>query len=89
MRKGDLCYGLGRGATSEAGSVSSEKLMCGGGVRSSFFVISFCGYVPRANRYVYMVHVCFYVLCSDCVGICGNVCCVAGVVKDSVLAMEL
>ena len=28
-----------------------------------------------------MVPVCFYVCCSDCV--CGNVCCVAAVVKDS------
>ena len=25
----------------------------------------------------------FYVWCSDCVGVCGNVCCVAVVVKDS------
>ena len=25
----------------------------------------------------------FYVCCSDCVGVCGNVCCVAAVVKDS------
>ena len=31
-----------------------------------------------------MAHVCFYVHCSDCVGVCVNVCCVAGVVKDSV-----
>ena len=23
----------------------------------------------------------FYVGCSDCVGVCGNVCCVAAVVK--------
>ena len=23
-----------------------------------------------------------YVCCSDCVGVCGNVCCVAAVVKD-------
>ena len=30
-----------------------------------------------------MAHVRFYVCCSDCVGICGNVCCVAAVVKDS------
>ena len=28
--------------------------------------------------YVY-AHVCFYVSCSDCVGVCGNVCCVAAV----------
>ena len=39
--------------------------------------------MPRDNRYMYMAHVCFYVCCSDCVGICGNVCCVAAVVKDS------
>ena len=31
-----------------------------------------------------MEHVCFYVCCSDCVGVCGNVCCVAAVVKNSV-----
>ena len=27
----------------------------------------------------------FYV-CCDCVGVCGNVCCVAAVVKDSVFS---
>ena len=32
-----------------------------------------------------MAHVCFYVCCSDC----GNVCCVAAVVKNSgFLALE-
>ena len=30
-----------------------------------------------------MAHVCFYVCCSDSVGVCGNVCCVAAVVKHS------
>ena len=25
----------------------------------------------------------FYVCCSDCVDVCGNVCCVATVLKDS------
>ena len=34
---------------------------------------------------MYMAHVCFYVCCSKC----GNVCCVAAVVKDSgFLALE-
>ena len=28
--------------------------------------------------------VCFYVCCSDCVGVCGNVCCVASVVENSI-----
>ena len=36
------------------------------------------------NRCMYMAHVCFYVGCSDCVGVCGNVCCIEAVVKDSV-----
>ena len=26
----------------------------------------------------------FYVCCSDCVGVCGNVCCAAAVVKNCV-----
>ena len=43
----------------------------------------------RDKRCVYKVQVCFYVCCSDCVGVCGNVCCVAVIVKDSVfLALE-
>ena len=29
-----VCSELGKGATSEAGSISSELLVCGGGVRS-------------------------------------------------------
>ena len=71
------------------GSISSELLVCGGGVRSILFVIASCGYMPRDNRCMYMAHVCFYVCCSDCVGVCGNVCCVAAVVKNSVfLALE-
>ena len=40
--------------------------------------------MPRDNRCMYRAHVCFYVCCSDCVGVCGNVCCVAVVVKNSV-----
>ena len=29
-----------------------------------------------------LAHVCFCVCCSDSVGVCGNVCCVAAVVKN-------
>ena len=36
--------------------------------------------MPRDNRCMYMAHVCFYVGCSDCVGVCGNVCCVVDVI---------
>ena len=35
LRKGYfICSDLGKGATSDAGSISSELLMCGGGERS-------------------------------------------------------
>ena len=41
------------------------------------------------NICMYMAYVCFYVGCSESVGVCGNVCCVAAVVKDSVfVALE-
>ena len=43
--------------------------------------------MPRDNRCMYMAHVCIYVCCSDCVGVCGNVYCVAAVVKDSVFSL--
>ena len=36
-----------------------------------------------------MAHVSFYVCCSDCVGVCGNVCCVAAVVKSSGFSLEV
>ena len=40
--------------------------------------------MPRDNRCMYMAHVCFYVCCSNCVRVCGDVCCVAAIPKDSV-----
>ena len=43
--------------------------------------------MPRDNRCMYMAPVCFYVCCSDCVGVCWNVCCVAAVVKNSVFSL--
>ena len=42
-----------------------------------------------AYRCMYMAHVCFYVCCSDCVGVCENVCCVAVAVKNSVCIFVL
>ena len=62
------------------GSFSSELLVCGGGVR----IILLLPLVPRDNRCMYMADVCFCVCCSDCVVVCGNVCCVAAVGKTSV-----
>ena len=51
------------------------------------FFISSCGYRHRDNRCVYMAQACFYVCCSDCVGVSGNVCCVGGVVENSVFSL--
>ena len=53
--------------------------MCSGGVLS----ILLLPLVARDHRCMYMTNFCVYVCCSDCVGVCGNVCCVVAVVKDS------
>ena len=39
-------------------------------------------------RCLYIAQVYCYVCYSDCVGDCGNVCCVAAIVEDSVFALE-
>ena len=51
--------------------------------------------LPLVARCLETIDVCIwrmfvcYVCCSDFVGVCGNVCCVAAVVKNSVfLALE-
>ena len=43
--------------------------------------------MPRDNRCMYMAHDYFHACCSDCVGVCWNVCCVAAIVKDSVFSL--
>ena len=65
-------------------SISSELLMCGGGV-AVFFVAS-CGYIYIC---MYMAHVVFYVCCRECVEICGNICYVTGsLLNIVVLALD-
>ena len=63
---------------------SSELLMFGGGVRSILLLPLVARFLDTICLYI----VCSYVLCSDCMGVCGNVHCVAGVVEDSVFALE-
>ena len=31
----------------------------------------------------------FLFLCSDCVGVCGNICCIAAIVEDSGASLQL
>ena len=71
LRKGDLfvlSWASVRRVMRE--SITSELLMCGGGVRSILLL-------PLVARCMYIAHVCFHVCCGDCVGVCGNVCCVS------------
>ena len=74
-----ICSELGKRATSEPGTClfRADNMWWR---YAQYFVIASYGKVPI---YVYMAHVCFYVRCSDHVGVCGAVCYVAGVVKDS------
>ena len=81
LRKGDLfVLRWARVRRVRRGSISSELLMCGGGVRSILLV-------PLVARCLETIDVCiwrkfvFYVCYCDCEGVCGNVCCVAAVVK--------
>ena len=83
LRKGDsFVLSWARVRRVRRGILSSELLMCGGGVRSILLL-------PLVARCLETIDVCiwhmfvFYVCCSECVGVCGNVCCVAAVVKNS------
>ena len=53
LRKGYLFVELGKGATSEAGSISSELLVCGGGVRSILLL-------PLVARCLDTIYVCIW-----------------------------
>ena len=82
LRKGDLfVLSWARVRRMRRGSISSELLMCGGGVRNIVLLSLVAGCIETIDVCIWRML--FYVCCSDCVGICGNVCCVAAVVKDS------
>ena len=51
------------------------------------FCDSSCGWMPRDNKCVYMAHL-FMSIVVNVVWVCGNICCVAAVIKDGVLALE-
>ena len=63
--------------------ISSELLMCGGGVHSILLLPPVARCLEAIDVYIWHMFG-FYVCCSDCVRVCGNVCCVAAVVKDIV-----
>ena len=63
--------------------IISELLMCGGCVHSILLLHLVVRHQETIGVCVYMTHVCFYVCCSDSVLVCGNVCCIVAVLKDS------
>ena len=65
------------------GSLSPELIMCGGGVRSILLLSLVARRLETIDVCIWRMFV-FYVCRSDCVGVCGNVCCVAAVVQNSV-----
>ena len=81
LRKGDLfVLSWARVRRVRRGSISSELLVCGGGVRSILLL-------PPVARCLETIDVCIwrmFVFMSVVVTVCGNVCCVAAVVKNSV-----
>ena len=73
LRKGDLfVLSWARVRRVRRGSISSELLVCGGGVRS-ILLLPLVARCLEDNRCMYMSHVCFYVCCSDCL-LCSGSC---------------
>ena len=84
FRKGDL-FVLSWARVQRVGreSISSELLMCGGGVRSILILPLLARCPDTIDICIWSAHIGFYVCSIDCVGVCGNICCVSAVVKDS------
>ena len=82
-----MCSELDKDATGHAGKYLFRAANMWWRCAQYFGIASF-GLMARDNICMYMVHVCFYACSSDCVRVCGNVCCVAVVIKNSVLALE-
>ena len=89
LRMGDLfVLGWAMVRRVRRGSISVELIMSGGDIHNILLL-------SLVSRGLETIDVCiwrmffFSVCCSDYVGVCGNVCCVAAVVKDSVfLALD-
>ena len=86
LRRGDLfVLSWARAQRVKRGSISSELLMWGGSVRSVLLLL----FVARCLE---TIDVCIWRMFVICLllglyGVCGNVCCVAAVVKDSVFSL--
>ena len=80
LRKGDLfVLSWARVRRVMWGSISSELLVCGGGVRSILLLPLVARCLETINVYMW----CMFVVVTMW-GVCGNVCCVADIVENSV-----
>ena len=71
LRKGDLfVLSWARVRRVRRGSISSELLVCGGGVRSILLLPLVARCLETIDVCI-LAHVGFYVCCSDCVGSVG------------------
>ena len=83
-RKGDLfVLSWARVRRTRRGSLSSELLMCGGGVRSILLLPLVARCLETIDVCIWCMFVFMYVVALDCVGFCGNVCGVAAVAINS------
>ena len=81
LRKGDLFVpSWARVRRVRRGSLSSELLVCGGGVRSILLLPLVARCLETIDVCIWRMFVFMSVVVSDCVGVCGNVCCVAAIV---------
>ena len=80
LRKGDLFVLSGaRVRQMRRGSVSSELLMCGGYVRSILLLPLVARCLETIDARIWLRFVLCLLLCE----VCGKVCCVTPIVKDS------
>ena len=86
FRNGDLfVLSWARVRRVRRGSLSSELLMCGGGVRSILLLPLVARCLETIDVCIWRMFVFVFVFVSVVVtvwGVCGNVCCVAAVVKN-------
>ena len=87
LRKGDMrVLSWARVRQVRREGLSSELTMCGGGVRSILLL-------PLVARCLETIDVCIWRMFVSmsvvvyCVWVCGNVCCVAAVIKNSVFSL--
>ena len=80
---GVVCVSVIKWHSGDGSDLTSTLSKYDGGVRSILLLPLVARFLDTICLYI----VCSYVWCSDCMGVCRNVHCVAGVVEDSVFLL--